>query len=86
VSTQDQASHRAFAGKYRLNFPLLVDGDGAIGRAYGVLGRAGLLAHLRTAMGLSERVTFIIDPQGRIAHVIDRPEVARHGEEVLALL
>jgi peroxiredoxin Q/BCP len=86
VSTQDAASHRAFTGKYRLNFPLLVDRDGAIGRAYGVLGGAGLRARLRTALGLSERVTFVIDGEGRIAHVIDRPEVARHGEEVLALL
>jgi peroxiredoxin Q/BCP len=86
VSTQDEASHRAFTGKYHLNFPLLVDRDGAIGRAYGVLGGAGLLARLRTALGLAERVTFVIDAEGRIAHVIDRPEVARHGEEVLALL
>ncbi len=86
VSTQDVASHRAFAGKYALNFPLLVDADGAIGRAYGVLGGRGPVARLRTAAGLAERVTFLIDAEGRIAHVIERPDVARHGEEVLALL
>lgn len=86
VSTQDEASHRAFTGKHRLNFPLLVDRDGAIGRAYGVLGGGGLFARMRSAMGLAQRVTFVIDPDGRIAHVIERPDVARHGEEVLALL
>jgi peroxiredoxin Q/BCP len=86
VSTQGADSHRAFARKHRLDFPLLVDADGAIGRAYGVLGGRGLLARHRTAAGLAERVTFVIDGRGRIAHVIDRPDVGRHGEEVLALL
>ena len=86
VSTQGVDSHRAFTRKHALNFPLLVDADGAIGRAYGVLGGGGLLARLRTAAGLAQRVTFVIDGQGRIAHVIERPDVARHGEEVLALL
>ena len=86
VSTQGADSHRSFAGKYALNFPLLVDRDGVVGRAYGVLGAGGLLARLRTAAGLAQRVTFLIDAEGRIAHVIERPDVARHGEEVLALL
>ncbi|HUJ00624.1 MAG TPA: peroxiredoxin [Usitatibacter sp.] len=86
VSTQDVASHRAFTSKHALNFPLLVDADGEIGRAYGVLGGPGLLARLRTAAGLAERVTFLIDRDGLVVQVIDRPDVARHGEEVLALL
>ncbi|HXZ49106.1 MAG TPA: peroxiredoxin [Usitatibacter sp.] len=86
VSTQGPESHAAFARKHRLNFPLLADTDGAIGRAYGVLGGAGLIARLKTAAGLADRVTFVIDGNGRIAHVIDRPDVARHAEEVLALL
>lgn len=86
VSTQGVDSHRSFSGKYALNFPLLVDRDGAVGRAYGVLGGGGVLARLRTAAGLAQRVTFLIDADGRVAHVIERPDVARHGEEVLALL
>ena len=28
----------------------------------------------------------VIDAKGKIAHVIDRPDVANHAEEVLALL
>jgi peroxiredoxin len=31
-------------------------------------------------------VTFIVDENGRIAHVIAKPSVASHAEEVLALL
>jgi len=86
VSTQDFASHAAFTRKYRLNFPLLADTGGAVGRAYGTLGGRGLVARLKTAAGLADRVTFVIGADGRIAHVIDHPDVARHAEEVLALL
>lgn len=86
VSTQDVASHRRFSDKHRLSFPLLADADGRVGRAYGTLGGTGLVARLKTALGLAQRVTYIIDEQGRIAHVIERPDVARHAEEVLARL
>lgn len=86
VSTQGEASHRRFAARHRLDFPLLADTDGAVGRAYGTLGGPGLVAKLRAAAGMAERVTFIIDERGRIAHVIESPDVSRHAEEVLALL
>jgi peroxiredoxin Q/BCP len=86
VSTQDPSSHQAFTRKFRLNFPLLADVDGKVGRAYGTLGGPGIIAKLKTAAGLADRVTFVIDEQGRIAHVIRRPDVAHHAEEVLALL
>lgn len=86
VSTQGAESHQAFTKKYGLNFPLLADTEGAVGRAYGVLGGGGLLSKLKAAAGLADRVTFIIDGGGRIAHVIDRPDVGRHAEEVLARL
>jgi peroxiredoxin Q/BCP len=65
---------------------LLADKDGAVGRAYGTLGGPGLLSKLKSAAGMAARVTFIVDAQGRIAHVIDKPDVSRHAEEVLALL
>ena len=86
VSTQDEASHRKFTEKYQLNFPLLADTDGAVGRAYGTLGGSGLVSKLKSAAGMADRVTFVIDENGRIAHVIDKPQVGRHAEEVLALL
>ena len=86
VSTQDEASHRKFTEKYKLNFPLLADTDGAVGRAYGTIGGPGILSKLKSAAGMADRVTFVIDEKGRIAHVIARPDVANHAEEVLALL
>jgi peroxiredoxin Q/BCP len=83
VSTQGAASHQAFTRKLGLNFPLLADTGGRVARAYGTLGGSGLLARLKTAAGWADRVTFIIDEGGRIAHVIEKPDVAHHAEEVL---
>ena len=86
VSTQGEESHQKFTKKYNLNFPLLADTDGAVGRAYGTLGGGGLVSKLKSAAGMADRVTFIIDEKGRVAHVIAKPNVASHAEEVLALL
>ena len=86
VSTQGEDSHRAFTAKHSLNFPLLADRDGKVARAYGVMGGGGLASKLKAALGLADRVTFVIDADGRIAHVIGKPDVSRHAEEVLALL
>lgn len=85
VSAQDEGSHQKFAEKYHLKFPLLADTDLAIAQAYGVAG-AGLGGLLRALVKASERVTFIIDEQGFIMHVIGDPDCPDHGDEVLAWL
>jgi peroxiredoxin Q/BCP len=86
VSTQGVVSHQKFSWKLKLNFPLLADTDGTVGRAYGVLGGDGILNKLKTAAGFADRVTFIIDENGIITHILDKPDVDNHAEEVLALL
>ena len=86
VSTQDAASHKRFAGVHRLNFPLLADPDRTVTRAYGAIGGGGLFGLAQAMMGLADRVTFIIDEQGKIADVIDSPSAMNHAGEVLARL
>ena len=86
VSTQDEASHQKFSTKHKLNFPLLADTDKAIGKAYGTIGGGGLLSAAKAIVGMADRVTFIIDEQGKIAHIIASPSTKNHAEEVLALL
>ena len=86
VSTQDVASHKRFTETHRLNFPLLADADRSVARAYGAIGSGGLFGMMQAMMGLADRVTFIIDEQGKIAHVIDSPSVMNHAQEVLARL
>ena len=52
----------------------------------GARGGGGLFGMAQAMMGLADRVTYIIDEQGTIAHVIDSPSVMNHAEEVLARL
>ena len=85
VSAQGAASHKKFTAKYNLNFPLLADTDRSVARAYGAIG-GGIGGVLRGMLGVAERVTFIIDENGQIAHVIDSPDTANHAAQVLKLL
>lgn len=87
ISTQDVASHRAFAAKEHLNFPILADSQKKVTAEYDVLG----------ANGMADRVTFIIGPNGRIRQ-IDREVNAefqfrnhqlvssRHGKDLVLAL
>lgn len=63
VSPQDAASHRAFAEKHSLNFPLLIDEDHAVATAYGAWGERQNYG--KTYEGII-RSTFVIDEDGQI--------------------
>ncbi|MGQ9837812.1 MAG: peroxiredoxin [Cyanobacteriota bacterium] len=73
VSMDDQASHQKFAEKYNLPFPLLVDSSGVITRAYDVDGG-----------GYSNRVTYVIDGEGKIAKVYQNINTETHARDILA--
>jgi peroxiredoxin Q/BCP len=60
VSTDTVEEEKAFAQKYGFPFPLIADPTTEISAKYGVLGR-----------GHARRVTFLIDPQGKVERVID---------------
>lgn len=77
VSVDDTASHKAFAEKYRLPFPLLADATAAVARQYGALSDWMVLK-------MAKRYTFIIDPAGRIAKVYLAVDPARHSQEIVA--
>lgn len=76
VSVDNAESHRYFAEKYSLPFPLLSDGDGAIAKAYGALWSLGLLK-------FAKRHSFIIDPAGRVAKIYRNVEPERHSREII---
>lgn len=59
ISPQSAESHARFAEKCQLSFPLLDDRQGRLQRAFGV----------RTLIGRTKRVTFLVDPQGTVADV-----------------
>ncbi|KEF43381.1 MAG: alkyl hydroperoxide reductase [Cyanobium sp. CACIAM 14] len=78
VSGDDAASHRRFAARHQLPYPLLVDADNRLRKAFGVPSVLGLLPG---------RVTYVIDGQGVIRHVfnnlLDGPA---HRREAIAIL
>lgn len=77
VSVDDVASHRAFATRLKLPYPLLADDRHALAKAMGVLRGMGPL-------GFASRETFLIDPEGTIVYHYPDVDTARHAEQVLA--
>jgi peroxiredoxin Q/BCP len=74
VSLDSPESHRRFRDKYNLNFPLLTDEGGRAAEALGVLREGGEKAN---------RVTFLLDPGGRIARVYPEVSPETHADEIL---
>lgn len=74
VSSDDSESHADFAREHGLPFLLLPDPDHTLARAYGV----------PTTFGLTSRVTFLIDRQGKIARVYEKVVPKTHASEILS--
>jgi peroxiredoxin Q/BCP len=78
VSSDDAASHRRFADKYKLPFVLLADVAGRARELFGVSKLFGLLP---------ARVTFVIDRERVVRHVFSSQLRARaHIEEALRIV
>jgi len=74
VSRDTEKSHREFVKNHDLPFPLAADEDGAIAKSYGV----------KSTLGMSERVSFLVGADGKIAKVWPKVDPAVHATEVLA--
>ncbi|HEY3876589.1 MAG TPA: peroxiredoxin [Candidatus Kapabacteria bacterium] len=74
VSLNNQTKHQEFTTKDSLNFPLLVDTDSTICRAYGVPIMMGKYA---------TRWSFLIGKDGNIVQVYKKVDPRTHGAEVL---
>jgi peroxiredoxin Q/BCP len=73
VSFDSAESHQKFISKYNLNFPLLADTDGKIADAFGVK---------MANRPMAKRVSFLIDKDGKIAHVTDTMNAETHLTEM----
>ena len=58
-----------FAAKFDLDFTLLADADHAVAEQYGTWGEKSMYG--KKYMGV-QRATFVIDPEGKIASVIEK--------------
>jgi peroxiredoxin Q/BCP len=83
VSGDDVDSHRKFAGKFELNFPLLADEGFAVSEKYGAYREKNMYG--KKSMGI-QRSTFLIDAQGMVARVWKRVSVDGHDEQTLEAL
>ena len=72
-----------FHDKYDLDFPLLADEDHAVADSYGVWAEKSMYG--KTYFG-NERTTFIVGPDGKVAHVLRKVKPAEHDELVLEAL
>ncbi len=77
VSLDDEVSHKAFADKFSLPFPLLADTDGTTSEAYGVKTKM-------FGMTVAKRQTFLIDPSGRVVKHYTKVDPDTHSQQVLA--
>jgi thioredoxin-dependent peroxiredoxin len=80
VSADDEKSHKNFSEKYVLPFALIPDKAKKIIMDYGVWGKKKLYG--KEYEGIN-RVTFIIDENGKIAHIITKVDTKDHTAQIL---
>ncbi len=77
VSADKPEVQRRFIEKFGLTFPMISDTDKTVMDAFGA----------REVLGLSaKRKTFLIDPDGKIAHVWPKVKVEGHADDVVATI
>jgi peroxiredoxin Q/BCP len=74
LSTDSNESHKAFAEKHKLPFPLLPDEKGEIAQKYAV----------PVTNGKAKRITYLIGKDGKIKHVWPKVTPVGHAGEILA--
>lgn len=83
VSVDDEKSHHKFVTKHSLPFTLLADAVQKIVNDYGVWAEKNMYG--KKYMG-TVRTTFIINGEGKIAHIIKKVDTKNATQQVLDLI
>lgn len=85
VSKDSAKSHQGFIAKHELPFRLIADTDTSLQQTMGVWVEKSMYG--RAYMG-TQRTTFLIDPEGRITHVLAGKQVKTkdHANQLLTLV
>ena len=83
ISADTPKAQKKFQEKYHLPFTLLADTDKKVCNAFGVIKEKNMYG--RKVMGIA-RTTFIIGPDGKIAHIFNNVKPEGHAEQVLEYL
>ena len=76
ISTDTEQSHKQFASKYQLNFPLLADQYADTAKVYGA-------AWVFGPFKFAKRHSFIINPEGRLTKVYRKVNPKQHANTVI---
>jgi len=76
ISIDDSFSHKKFAEKYNLPFPLLSDASGDVADRYDALNNFLVIK-------LAKRYTYLINPQGKIAKIYLSVDTSKHSQEII---
>jgi thioredoxin-dependent peroxiredoxin len=79
VSPDTEKSHKGFAVKYSLPFPLIADTTKKILNDYGVWGEKKMYG--KSYMGVI-RTTFVIDEKGIIEKIIEKVDTSGHTKQI----
>lgn len=80
ISMDSLSSHKQFADKYQLPYPLLADTDATVAQEYGAYGEKNTYG--KKYMGVN-RSTFLIDKEGIVRKVWHKVKPEGHVSEVL---
>ncbi len=80
VNTGSEASHKKFADKYSLPFPIIADTDKKIVTDYGVWQEKRQYGRIYWGI---VRTTYIIDENGIIESVFKKVDTKNHSEQIL---
>ncbi len=83
VSPDDGTSHRRFREKFDLPFVLLSDEDHTVSEAYGAWAMKS--SYRREYLGIV-RSSYLVDPDGLVAHAWPKVKADGHAAEVLGAL
>ncbi len=75
ISVDTKPEIRKFIHDYHLNFPLLSDASHKVSNRYGVY----------SSRGFDQRITFIVNKEGKISDIIDVKNIDEHAAEVYKL-
>ena len=81
ISKDSVKSHKKFANKFSLTFPLLSDQSTEIIKAYGAWGTKKFMG--REFEGI-QRNTYLINPEGEIVKTYEKVNPKEHTKEILA--
>ena len=82
VSADSEQSHKKFADKYSLPFPIIADTDRKILEDYGVWTQKSLYG--RSFLGIA-RTTFVIDENGIIEKIITKVNTKAHSDQIFKM-